>query len=170
VDVYLAIASKREVRGYVDRPLPAEVVERIVEAGRVSGSSMNRQPWRFFVLESPEVREAVAEAVYTPTNLTGAALAVALVVKGGRTADFDAGRAAQSMMLVASNEGVGSSPNGVADPERFADVLGLEHDERAAIALSFGYPVRPARAEDRSPEEWIERARRKPREEVVRRL
>jgi nitroreductase len=170
VDTYLAIASKREVRNYADRPVPAEVVDRIVDAGRVTGSSMNRQPWRFVVLESPEARESVVETVYAPGNLTGAALAVAVVVRGGRTADFDAGRAAQNMMLAASNDGVGSTPNGVADPERFADVLGLEDDERAAIVLSFGYPARPARAEARSPEQWIERARRKPREEVVRRL
>ena len=85
MDAYLAIASKREVRNYADRPVPAEVADRILDAGRLTGSSMNRQPWRFVVLESPEARETVAETVYAPGNLTGAALAVAVVVRGGRT-------------------------------------------------------------------------------------
>jgi len=74
------------------------------------------------------------------------------------------------MMLAASDFGVGSSPNGVADGERFAKTLGLQEEERAAIVLSFGYPARPRDPESRSPEEWIRRARRKPFEEVVERL
>jgi len=109
---------------------------------------MNSQPWRFVVLASPEVRTAVAETVYAPDHLTGAATAIAILVSGGRTADFDAGRAAQGMMLAASNDGVGSCPNGVADRERFAALVGLTEDERPAIVLSFGYPARPRRAED----------------------
>ncbi|MGO9888161.1 MAG: nitroreductase family protein [Solirubrobacteraceae bacterium] len=43
------MASKREVRGYSDRPVPDAVVRRILEAGRIAGSSRNRQPWRFLV-------------------------------------------------------------------------------------------------------------------------
>jgi nitroreductase len=170
VDTFLAIASKREVRSYSDRPIPPEVVDRILEAGRVTGSAANRQPWRFVVLESPAVREAAADTVYEPANLRGAALVVVIVVRGGRTADFDAGRAAQSMMLAASDFGVGSSPNGVADRERFAETVGLLEEERAAIVLSFGYPARPRDPESRSPEEWIRQARRKSFEEVVERL
>ncbi len=170
LDTLLAIASKREVRSYEDRAIPDDLVARILDAGRVTGSSMNSQPWRFVVLASPEVRTAVAETVYAPDNLTGAATAIAILVSGGRTADFDAGRAAQSMMLAASNDGVGSCPNGVADRERFAALVGLSEDERAAIVLSFGYPARPRPAEDRSPEAWMARARRKAADEVITRL
>lgn len=167
LDTLLAIASKREVRSYEDRAIGDDLVARVLEAGRVTGSSMNSQPWRFVVLASPEVRTAVAETLYAPANLTGAATAIAILVSGGRTADFDAGRAAQSMMLAASNDGVGSCPNGVADRERFAALVGLSEGERAAIILSFGYPARPRRAEDRTPGEWMARARRKPANEVV---
>jgi nitroreductase len=170
VDTYLAIVAKREVRSYSDRPIPPELVDRILEAGRTTGSAANRQPWRFLVLESPEVRDAVAKTVYEPANLRAALLSIAIVVRGGRTADFDAGRAAQNLMLAASNFGVGSCPNGVADVERFAEVVGLAEGERPVIVLSFGYPARPRAAEDRSPEEWLRSARRKPLAEVVRRL
>jgi nitroreductase len=170
MDTWLAIASKREVRAFEDRPLPPEGLERILEAGRVTGSAMNRQPWRFVVLQSDDARRAVAATVYEPTNLTGAPVSIAIVVRGGPTADFDAGRAAQNMMLAASNEGVGSTPNGVADREKLAELLELVEGERVAIVLSFGHPARPRRAEDRSPEEWAQRARRRPLAELVRRL
>jgi nitroreductase len=168
VDAYLAVASKREVRSYAERPIPEDVARAIVEAGRVAGSSRNRQPWRFLLLE--RTREAAAETVYRPSNLLGARLAVAIVVAGKGPTSFDAGRAAQNMMLAAWNRGVGSCPNGVADSDALARVLELSDGERVATILSFGYPKLPLDPECRSAEEWIERADRKPFDEVVERL
>lgn len=83
MDTFLAAASKREVRGYSDRPVPDAAVRRILEAGRIAGSSRNRQPWRFLVVGDPGVRERVAEAVFAPGNVRGAALVVAVAVRGG---------------------------------------------------------------------------------------
>src|SRR3569832_2214866 len=63
MDAFLAVASKREVRRYADRPIPEDVQRRILDAGRVAGSSKNRQPWRFVVLSGREAVERAAEAV-----------------------------------------------------------------------------------------------------------
>jgi nitroreductase len=167
MDTFLAIASKRDERRYANREIPQEVARRILEAGRVSGSAMNRQPWRFVVVESQEIRRAVAETVYAPENVRGASLVVALVVTG--SPGFDCGRAAQNMMLAAWNEGVTSCPNGMPHAQKTADVLGLEGEEQVLNVLSFGYPVKPRDAESRTPEEWLGRANRKPFEEVVER-
>jgi nitroreductase len=169
VDAFLAVVSKREVRRYADRPISAETERRILDAGRVAGSSKNRQPWRFVVLRDREGVERAAEAVWAADNVLGAALVVAVIVRGRGPVSFDCGRAAQNMMLAAWNEGVGSCPNGVADQRAMADVLGLEEDDHFAIVLSFGYPARDVRPESRSPEEWLERAARHPLEDVVER-
>jgi nitroreductase len=167
MDTFLAIVSKREVREYEDRPLPEDVRRRILEAGRLAGSSANRQQWRFVALETRETVERAAECVYEPSNLLGAALVVAIVVYGKGPTSFDAGRATQNMMLAASNDGVGSSPNGVSDADRMAGLLELQDDERVAIVLSFGYPARRRDPESRPAEEWIARAARKPFDEIV---
>ncbi len=111
MDTLLAIASRREVREYDPRPLPPEVEERILDAGRLAGSSKNRQPWRFHVVPG----ELLVDSVYEPTNLLGAPFVVAIVVSGKGPVSFDAGRAAQNMLLAAWNEGVGASPNGISD-------------------------------------------------------
>ena len=50
VDVFTAIASKRDERRYADRPIPDDVVTRILDAGRLAGSAVNRQPWTFVVV------------------------------------------------------------------------------------------------------------------------
>jgi nitroreductase len=166
VDVFLAIASKREVRAYTDRALPEEAVRRLLEAGRLAGSSRNRQARRFVVLRDGAL-ERTAEAVYSPGNMRGAALAVAIVVRGKGPTSFDAGRAAQNMMLAASGDGIGSCPNGVADAEALAAILGQSDDEQVATVLSFGYPARPVDAESRTPDQWIARADRRAFDEVV---
>jgi nitroreductase len=167
VDTYLAIASKREVREYEPRPLPEDAVRRILDAGRVAGSSRNRQARRFIVLRDRGVVERAAECVYNPENLLGATLVVAVVIRGKGPVAFDAGRAAQNMMLAAWNEGIGSCPNGIADAERLRDALAHGPDEQAATVLTFGYPARRIDPERRSAREWIERAKRLPFEEVV---
>ena len=167
MDAYLAVASKREVRAYADRPVPEDVQRRILEAGRVTGSSKNRQPWRFVVLRSEPARAAAAEAVWAPDNVRGAALVLALVLRGRGPLGFDAGRVAQNMMLAAWNDGVGSCPNGLRDAGALAGFLGLADDELVQIVLTLGYPARPADPERRSAQEWIARADRKAPDEVV---
>lgn len=170
MDTFLAIASRRETRAYAERAVPGEVVERILDAGRLAGSAQNKQPWTFVVVESADRRVALAEIVYEPGNIRGAALVVAIVVTGKGPTAFDAGRAAQNMLLAAWNDGVGGSPNGIADHERAAGVFGLAEDDRVAIVLSFGYPATARDPESRSAREWSARARRKALDEVVRRI
>lgn len=171
MDAYLAVVSKREVRSYADRALDEDAQRRILEAGRLAGSSKNRQARRFVVVRDDGVREEVASSVYAGDNVRGAALVVAIVVgRKGPTA-FDAGRAAQNMMLAAANDGIGSCPNGIADAERLAQALESGEDESTATVLTFGYPAKPRRdPESQSPEDWVQSADRKPFEEIVKEL
>lgn len=162
MDAFLAVVSKREVRRYDPRPLPADAVRRILESGRLAGSARNRQPRRFVVLRD---HEAVAPAVYEPDNIRGAALVVAIVTTG--SAGIDAGRAIQNMMLAAHDDGIGSCPNGLADPDAVAALAGAGEGEQVALVLSFGYPARPFDPERRSADEWIARADRRPFDDVV---
>ena len=170
MDTSLAIASRRERRRFSKRPLPADVLERILDAGRLAGTASNKQPWRFVVVESDDVREALAETVYAPGNVRGAAAVVALVgPPGGRMSAFDAGRIAQNMLLAAWNEGVGSVPNGMPDPAPAGEILGVGDEEAVVIVLAFGYPERPPDPESRSRDAWSAGAKRKPLEELVER-
>jgi nitroreductase len=169
MDTFLAIASRREVREYDGRPIPEEVVRRILDAGRLSGSAANRQPWRF-VIVSGEAQSELVNTVYEPDNVRGAPLVVALVVAGKGPVSFDAGRCAQNMLLAAWNEGVGGVPNGIADREGANVVVGVPEDRSIAIVLSFGYPARARDPESRSAEEWSTRAKRSPLEELVERV
>jgi len=165
VDTYLAIASKRDERAYAAAPVPPEVERRILDAGRVSGSSQNTQKWEFVVVADGQ--QELAGAVYAPQNVSTAALVVAIV---GEAGGLDVGRCMQNMMLAAWNDGVASCPNGIADAEKARSILGIRDDEAVAIVLTFGYPARGGDPEGRPADEWLARADRKSLDELVERL
>jgi nitroreductase len=118
------------------------------------------------VVESEDLRERLADEVYVPGNVRGAALAVVVVSSSG----LDGGRAAQNMMLAAWGDGVASCPNGMPDPERTAKVLGLADGEKPLLVLTFGYPAHGRGPEARTAEEWSARADRRPLTELVTRI
>ncbi len=162
MDTYLAVASKRDWRSYADRPVPEDVQRRILDAGRLSGSSQNVQPWTFVVVASAEAKERIAELVYAPDNVRIATLE-------GKY-PFDVGRAMQNMMLTAWNEGVVSCPNGMPDPEAAARALDLEGGLLPINIPSFGYPKTARNPEAKSAEAWSEEANRRPLDELIRRI
>jgi nitroreductase len=160
MDPYLAIASKRDHRAYSGAAIPDDVRERILDSGRLTGNSRNRQRWEFVVV-SGDAQERLAGAVYAPENVRSAALVVAIV---GEAGPFDVGRCAQNMMLGAWGDGVVSCPNGIREAEAAAEICG--GDVRAI--LSFGYPARERTPAGHTAEEWSGRANRKPLSELVR--
>ncbi len=169
VETSLAIASKRDHRSFDPSPLPPALVTRILDAGRLTGSARNRQPWRFFVATDPEVRARLAAGVYVPALVMSAPLVVAVAVQteGSAVSGVDAGRAAQNMMLGAWAEGVASCPNGISDPQRVAGELPLAPGEQVVVILAFGKPAHPRHPARRSREAWSQGANRRPLQEVV---
>jgi nitroreductase len=168
VDTQLAISSRRDEKRYATDPVDRAVVERVLDAGRMSGSGSNRQPWTFILVEGRERLDSLAPAVYAPDNVRSAAFAVGILVSGKGPTSFDAGRAAQNMLLAAWNEGLASSPNGIADEGHARAALAAGEEERPVIVLSFGVPTRRRDPESRSAAEWSALANRKPLEEIVR--
>jgi nitroreductase len=168
VDAYLAVVSRRDTRTYARSPLPDGAAERILQAGRLAGSAKNRQPWRFIVVGDPAGAQRLADAVWAPGNVLGAALLVAITLPRGGSG-FDAGRAAQNMMLAAWGDGIASCPNGLRDQEAARAALAVPEDRDLVTVLSFGLPVNPRDPARRTAEEWIARADRRPLDELVRR-
>src|SRR5499426_3470301 len=109
MDVFEAVRTLLAVRSYRDTPVPDEVVRRIVEAGRLTGSGMNRQPWHFIVVRDRATLRALGQAASSGPYVADAPLAIVVVVDKSRFAVSDASRAIQSMLLTAWAEGVGSN-------------------------------------------------------------
>jgi nitroreductase len=147
MDAWTAIRSKRMVRRFQLRPLEAEHLTRIVDAGRHAASSKNQQRWDFVVVEDRARLEALSKSGPFAGHLAGAAAAVALVTPDPRGASgslsvvWDLGMAAENMSLAAWELGIGSCPATVYEQEVAREVLNLPADRFCGWILSFGYPA-----------------------------
>jgi nitroreductase len=172
MDAYLAVVSKREVREYTDRPVPEDVLTKILQAGRASGSSKNTQPWRFVVLKDRQHRHDLASAIMAPRNLDRCAVAIAVVLLTERMR-FDAGRVAQNLMIAAWALGVGSCPNSVRPDEhdRMRQDLRAPAESAIATIITLGYPApgQPRPRTKADPEKILAKVNRLPLEELVHR-
>jgi len=139
MDTYRCIVTKRDLRTFTDRPIPDDVLRRILEAGRRSGSSRNSQPWHFIVVRDRARLRTLAGFGRFAQHVATAAAAVGLVVDSPR-ALFDAGRCAQNMMLAAWNAGVASCPATMHEAGGAGAFLGIPAGHVLAIVISLGYP------------------------------
>lgn len=141
MDVFETVRTALAVRTYADRVVPPETIRRIVEAGRLTGSSMNRQPWHFVVVESRETLRELGRLATTGPYVAQAALAVVVVVEKTPYAVSDGSRAIQSMILTAWSEGVASNWVGFLGPAEIKPLLGIPENLDVLAILSFGYPA-----------------------------
>ena len=148
------------VREYSAKAIPAEVAHRIVEAGQLTASASNVQPWHFVVVREREGLRKLGALVRTGpyTANAGAAVIVAYEKEKGDFGISDASRAIQSMMLAAWGDGVGSNWTGFAG--RLDNVrveFGLPDAYEVLAVMPLGYPKRKV----------IGKKKRKPLNEVV---
>ena len=142
MDAYRAVVDKRDQRIFLPRPIPEEALRRILQAGRMTGSSKNREPNRFVVVLERDHVGAIA-ALGPQARWVAEAAAVVVILQTERH-EFDAGRCAQNMMVVAWAEGIGSCPAHV-DEAKLGALLGVPSGVHVNRLIAFGYvdPARP---------------------------
>jgi nitroreductase len=161
METWDAITARRNVRDFDDRPLPRELLERILEAGRRAPSARNRQPWDFVVVTGREQLTELAKVAPGAGHVATSAAAIALILPhtddlGARDrGQFDLGQATMAMMIAAADLGIGSGHAGVADRGLASRLLGLPDDRYAARLIDLGYPadrpLKPIRNPNRRP-------------------
>jgi nitroreductase len=154
-----AITSRRNVRSFADRPIPAADLDQILEAGRRSPSSQNWQPWDFVLVTDREQLRELAKVWQGAGHVAESAATIVVVGPAAdnafRRAQLDLGQATMAMMIAAAGLGIGSSHAGVADMARVRELLGIPDDRDWALLISLGYPagrpLAPIRHPDRRP-------------------
>lgn len=166
METWDTIRARRNVREYDDRPIPADALDRILEAGRRAPSSMNRQRWDFVVCT--ERLDALAGVWRGAGHVARSAATIALVAPAGgdprsrESIQYDLGQVTMSMMLAAADLGIGSGHAAVADQDLARRLLGLPADRECAWLIALGYP-------DGRPLIPIDHPQRRPLDEVVHR-
>jgi len=139
MDVFKAVQTVLAVRSYKREVLPPETVRKILEAGRLSASSMNLQPWHFIAVENRGDLQALGEMAKTGPYIAEAGLAVAVAIEPSKYAESDASRAIQSMILTAWEEGIGSNWVGFYNLDDAKVHLGIPDELELLAIVPFGY-------------------------------
>jgi nitroreductase len=145
MQTWQAITSRRNVRSFADRPIPAAELDQILEAGRRSPSSQNWQPWDFILVTDREQLRELATVWRGAGHVSGSAATIVVIGPAAdnefRRAQLDLGQATMAMMLAATDLGIGSCHAGVADVQLARRLLGFPEDRDWALLISLGYPA-----------------------------
>ncbi|MFQ5896006.1 MAG: nitroreductase family protein, partial [Nitrospinota bacterium] len=93
MDVHTCIRTRREVREFLDRPIPGESLRKVLEAGRLAPSRRNRQPWHFIAVQDRETLKRLGALAESGPYIADAPCAVAVVLAGARMPQVDGTRA-----------------------------------------------------------------------------
>jgi nitroreductase len=140
MDVFEAIRTLLAVRRYRDKPVPGDVVRRVLEAGRLSASAMNKQPWQFVVVQDSNMLRQLGTVAQTGPYISEAPLVIVVAIEPSRFALADAGRAIQDMLLTAWDAGLGGNWVGSGGPAA-KELLGIPEELDVVAILPFGYPA-----------------------------
>ncbi len=141
MEVFDAVRTLLAVRRYQDRPVSEDVVQRVLESGRLTASAVNGQPWHFIVVHDRDTLRQLGTLVRPGPYIAQAPLAIVVAIDRTPYAVSDASRAIQSMLLTAWSEGVGGNWTGFGPMERVGALLGIPEDLDVLAVLPLGYPA-----------------------------
>ena len=159
MDIYQTATGRRSIREFKNIPVPYEILEKCVNAARLAPSAANRQLIEYVIVDDEKLLHSMFDAVASwfgvarpkegwPPGRRPKAYIVSLIdleaeaERGvGRTnALFDVGMAAENIVLVAEEAGLGSCAITGFSPNRLRQVLNVPHKYETALMLALGYP------------------------------
>ncbi len=172
MEYYDLIRTRASIRNYdPEQKVPEEILNRILEAGRLAPSASNRQPWTFMLVSSEKKLHEVT-ASYPRKWFQDAPHVLAVVgnktqswvrpYDGYNSIETDLAIAMDHMILAAENEGVGACWIIAFDYDKLASALGLSENEVVYCITPLGYPKTGFRKKGNKI--------RKPLSEIIRRL
>lgn len=166
MDFEQVIKTRRSIRKYQDRPVPREVVDKILkDAVAYAPSAKNLQPWKFIVIADPQQRQALAnqfnnnsfirEAPYIIVGLANQETCYPTNAGYIPTDLIDFSIIFYQLLLSATNEGLATCWIGAFDGKKLEKHLGISHPWRIVGLTPVGYGDEPGNYWKRKPYEEV---------------
>lgn len=159
MEYYEVIKKRKSIRKYKPDPIPDDVLNRILDAGRMAPSAKNYQPWHFIVIREPEMKKKVAEACVNQLFIAEADVIICGCafekIAWGRMGNYmaawphDLSIALEHIILAATNEGLGTCWIGKFDEKMVKDLLQIPEAVRVVALTPVGVPAEEAKERGR---------------------
>lgn len=149
METWDALNARRQTREYTDEPVSDEQLDRVLEAGRRSPSSRNSQPWYFVVVTDEQTKAGLAETWQGAHWIPNAPVVIAVLADMADDpirepiVEYDLGQAVSSMLLAATDLGLGSGQTASRDQDLARTLLGFPDSVYCSKLLTLGHPDRP---------------------------
>ncbi len=146
MELFEAIKNRRSIRSFEDRPVPEELIRKIIEAGQWAPSACNRQDWKFIIIDSKKTKEKLSKE--TTAFFVGKAPLLILVVYSNRTDNLEykdhlltGAMSVQNMQLAAYSLGLGSCcVNNLPIKSRLRRILNIPRYYDPVSLVCIGFP------------------------------
>ncbi len=151
MDVFTAISQRRSVRAYKATDVEEDKLKKVLEAGRLSPSSSNRQEWKFIIVKNKEAKKKLANAAFgqgfigeAPVVLVACATESKAIMACGQPAyTVDVSIACSFMILQAYELGLGTCWIGAFNEDDVKKILKVPEAIRVVAMTPLGYPNQP---------------------------
>jgi len=167
--IYESIINRRTIRKFTQQHIPSEVLEKCVDAARLSPSGMNRQPLKYIIVNDPKRLHSVFSTLtwarnipgykHTPEEVPTAYIVILLDTEIRKQAGSDPGIAAMSISMVAYEAGLGSCMLGSVDRLRLQENLMVPSHLQIVLVVALGYPREKSKAvelKDNDTKYWFD--------------
>lgn len=153
MDLMDAIAKRRSVRKYLEKPVSWDDVGTILDAGRLAPSAGNLQNWKFIVITDEAKRKAVSEACLQQHWMATAPVHIVICAEPRKAIQFygirgdrlysvqNCAAATQNMLLAATSCGLGSCWVGAFDEGMLKSAASMIEEARPQAVITVGYPA-----------------------------
>ena len=143
-----AIKKRQSVRSYKDKEIPEEILQKILEAGRLAPSANNKQHWKFIVVKDEDLRKKLVPACKNQKFVGEAPVVIAgcatnpdyVMTCGEHSYSIDLAIALDHMSLEAASLGLGICWIGAFYQDKVKDILGIPEDIRVVALMPLGFP------------------------------
>jgi nitroreductase len=152
MDCIEALKTRRSVRAYTGEPVSREVIEDIIDCGRLAATAINIQPWEFVAVTEPAMLRAIAGVADFGRFIAQAAVCVVVLCKDTKYYLEDGSNASQNILVAARAHGLGGCwVAGDKKPyaEKVARMVGAPEGYKLISLLSIGHPAEQPRKDKR---------------------
>ena len=143
MDLFTAIESRCSIREFENKPVPRNMLEKLVDAGRLAATARNIQPWKFVAVDDVPLKKQIAQSTDTGKFIEQAGACIVVLCEDTKYYLEDGSAATQNILLAATESGLGTcwvAGDKKPHAQVIAKLIHAKETEKVVSIIAVGYP------------------------------